>query len=392
MSQQAADWIGTWASAQVQPAATGPSATGFTNQTVRNIIHTSVGGSAIRIRISNVFGKAPLVVSAAHVAVSASGAATVAGTTQPVLFGGSPSVTIPPGTRQFSDTVALNVSAETNLTVSLYFENPTGPATWHQNAMGTNYYSTPGDHSADPTATAYTNSVTSWFFLDGVDVVNPAVEGAVVTFGASTTDGVGSTSGAAKRYPDDLARRLIALPWGQRLSVLNAGIAGNVLLADGGTNGQSALDRFQRDALEQSGVQTIIIWEGSNDIGGHPSLPLTDLTGAYEQLIAIAHANGIRVIGATLQPDKGASYWTPQGALLRAAVNNWILTGGAFDATIDFSTVLENPADTDALLPAFDSGDHLHPNNAGYQAMANAVDLSLLGPVATTKTLTTKTH
>lgn len=241
MSQQAADWVGTWASAQVQPAATGLSATGFTDQTVRNIVHTSVGGSAIRIRISNVFGQAPLAVSGVHVAISESGAATVAGTTTQVLF-------------------------------------------------------------------------------DGVDVVNPSVEGAVVAFGASTTDGVGSTSGAAKRYPDDLARRLLALPPGQQLSVLNAGIAGNVLLADGGTNGQSAFDRFLRDALEQSGVKAVIIWEGSNDIGAHPHLPLTDLTGAYEQLIAIAHARGIRVIGATLQPDKGASYWTAQGSALRAAV------------------------------------------------------------------------
>jgi lysophospholipase L1-like esterase len=385
MPRKAAAWVGTWASAQVQPAATGLSATGFTDQTVRNIVHTSVGGSALRIRISNVFGKAALVVGGAQVALSASGAATVAGSTKPVLFGGRASVIIPPGVRQFSDRVEMAIGAGTNLAVSLYFEHATGPATWHPNAQGTNYYSTAGDHSADAAAAAYPQSDTSWFFLDGVDVVNSAVAGAVVTFGASTTDGVGSTSGAAKRYPDDLARRLTALPWGRRLSVLNAGIAGNALLADGGTNGQSALDRFQRDALEQTGVKTVIIWEGSNDIGAHPHLPRTDLTGAYEQLIAIAHTRGIRVIGATLQPDKGASYWTPQGAVLRVAVNDWILSGGAFDGTIDFSRVLENPADTDALLPAYDSGDHLHPNNAGYQAMANSVDLGLLRPVAVKK-------
>jgi lysophospholipase L1-like esterase len=371
-------WVGTWETAQVQPAATGLSATGFTDQTVRDIVHTSSGGSEIRIRISNVFGSAPLVVSDVHVAISASGAGTKAGTTRQVLFNGSKSVTIPAGDREFSDPVQLAVGAEANLAVSIYFKDPTGPTTWHPDALSTNYYSTAGDHSADTSATDYTNSDTSWFFLDGVDVVNPSVKGAVVTFGPSTTDGVGSTSGANQRYPDDLARRLLARPAGQQLSVLNAGISGNELLADDGTNGQSALDRFLRDAVEQTGVKAIIIWEGTNDIGDDPGLPLSDFTSAYEQLISIAHAHGIKVIGATLQPDEGAGYWTAQGNTLREAVNNWILTSGAFDGTADFSTVLEDPANPDQLLPAYDSGDHLHPNDAGYQAIADSVNLRLL--------------
>jgi lysophospholipase L1-like esterase len=211
-----------------------------------------------------------------------------------------------------------------------------------------------------------------------VDVVNPAVRGAVVTFGPSTTDGDGSTSGANERYPDDLARRLLALPAGRQLSVLNAGISGNELLADDGTNGQSALNRFLRDAVEQTEVKAIIIWEGTNDIGDDPGLQLSDFTSAYEQLIGIAHAHGIKVIGATLQPDEGAGYWTAQGNTLREAVNNWILTSGAFHGTADFSTVLEDPANPEEPLPAYDSGDHLHPNDAGYQAIADSINLRLL--------------
>ncbi len=160
--------------------------------------------------------------------------------------------------------------------------------------------------------------------------------------------------------------------------MLNAGISGNELLADDGTNGPSALHRFLRDAVQQTGVTAIIVWEGTNDIGDNPGLPLSDFTSAYEQLIAVAHAHGIRVIGATLPPDEGAGYWTAEGNTLCEAVNNWILTSGAFDGTADFSTVLENPANPAQLLPAFDSGDHLHPNDAGYQAIADSINLRLL--------------
>jgi len=373
-----AHWVGTWESAQVQPGTNGLSASGFTDQTVRDIVHTSVGGSEIRIRISNVFGTAPLAVSDVHVAIRESGAATVPGTTRQVLFRGRRSVTIPAGDRELSDPVALAVGAETDLAVSIYFKQPTGPATWHPEADSTNYYSTSGDHSADTDATAYANTDSSWFFLDGVDVVNPSVKGAVVTFGPSTTDGNASTPNANERYPDDLARRLLALPKGQQMSVLNAGISGNELFADTGTDGQAAPVRFLRDAIDQTDVKAIIIWEGTNDILGNPNLPLNDFESVYEQLIDVAHAHGITVIGATLQPTEGTGGWTAEGNTLREAVNNWILTSGAFDGTTDFSTVLEDPANPAQLLPAYDSGDHLHPNDAGYQAIADSVSLRLL--------------
>jgi lysophospholipase L1-like esterase len=371
-------WVGTWESAQVQPGTSGLSATGFTDETVRNVIHTSVGGSEIRVRLSNVFGTRPLVVNDVHVALRESGAATVPGTTRAVEFGGRHTITIPAGGRVDSDPVKLKVAAESNLAVSVYFAGASGPATWHPDAISTNYYSGAGDHSADPSATHYPHTDTSWFFLDGVDVVNPAVRGAVVTFGPSTTDGNASTLNANERYPDDLARRLLALAPGRQLSVLNAGISGNQLLAAGGTSGQSALNRFVRDAIDQTDVKTIIIWEGTNDIGADPALSLSNFTGAYRRLIDIAHARGINVIGATLQPDEGASYWTAEGNALREAVNHWILTSGAFDGTANFSTVLRDPANPAQLLPGYDSGDHLHPNDAGYRAIADLINLSRL--------------
>ncbi|MBO0803344.1 MAG: SGNH/GDSL hydrolase family protein [Nocardiopsaceae bacterium] len=370
--------MGTWESGQVQPGTSGLSATGFTDQTVRDIVHLSAGGREVRIRLSNAFGTAPLTIDDVHVALRQSGASTVKGSTRQVTFGGSRQVVIPAGAREFSDPVQLSVGAGSDLAVSIYFKQPSGPATWHPSAISTNYYSTQGDHSADTSASDYTHTDTSWFFLDGVDVVNPAVKGAVVTFGPSTTDGIASTQNANERYPDDLARRLLALPSGEQMSVLNAGISGNQLLADGGTSGQSALHRFYRDVIDQDGVRAVIIWEGTNDIGDHPDLSPSDLTSAYQQLIDEAHAHGIRVIGATLQPDEGAGYYTVQGNELRESVNEWIRGSGAFDGVADFSTTLEDPSDPNRMLPAYDSGDHLHPNDAGYQAIANAVDLGEL--------------
>jgi lysophospholipase L1-like esterase len=373
-------WVGTWSAAQVAAGTSGLSATGFDDQTVRNIVHTSAGGSRVRLRLSNVFGTEPLTVTGVHVGLRSSGAAVAAGTDRAVTFGGAAQVTIPAGQRAVSDPVALTVGAERDLAVSVYFAGPTGPATWHPNADSTNYYAD-GDHGADTSAAAYTHTSTSWYFLDGVDVLGSEAAGSVVTFGPSTTDGDASTRDANLRYPDDLARRLLELPAGQQLSVLNAGISGNQLLADGGTSGPSALSRFARDALDQTGVRAVVIWEGTNDIGNHPDLDPSQLTDAYQQLIDAAHQQGIRVIGATLQPDKGTGYYTPEGNEVRKAVNDWIRTSGAFDGVADFDQVLLDPADPDQMLPAYDSGDHLHPNDLGYQAIADSINLRLFtGP------------
>ena len=370
-------WVGTWAAAQVEPGTTGLAATGFDDQTVRDIVHTSAGGSKIRIRVSNVFGTGPLTVTAAYVGLRSTGAAVEAGTNTEATFGGSDSVTIAAGDRAVSDPVRLAVGAEQDLAVSLYFAGPTGPATWHPEADSTNYYAS-GNAAADASATDYASTDTSWYFLDGVDVYNPSVLGAVVTFGASTTDGNASTADENVRYPDDLARRLLNLPRGEQMSVLNSGISGDQLLTDSGTSGAAGVARFYRDVIQQDGVKDVIIWLGTNDIGDNPSLAPSVIETAYLELIDIAHAHGIKVIGATLQPDQGAGYYTTEGNTLREAVNNWIRTSGAFDGVADFDKVLLDPANPDQMLPAFDSGDHLHPNDAGYQAIADSINLEEL--------------
>jgi lysophospholipase L1-like esterase len=369
-------WVGTWAAAQIAPAATGQSHTGFKNVTVRDIVHTSAAGSQIRIRVSNVFGAKPLTLNDVRVAVRHGGAETVGGSSHQVTFAGADKVTIPAGRREFSDPVRMAVSAGQDLAVSIYVKAATGPATWHPGAIATSYYSKAGDHSGVTGAVYYPNKIGAWYFLDGVDVVNPNLAGALVTFGASTTDGVGSTANANERYSDDLAHRMLGLPEGQRLSVINAGISGNQLLIDSKTSGQSGLNRFYRDAINQSGVRAIMIWEGTNDIGDHPGLAASQLTDAYLSLIAQAHALGIAVIGATLQPDEGASYYTPAGNQVREAVNRWIRTGGALDAVVNFDSVLRDPFDPNELWPPYDSGDHLHPNDAGYQAMVDSINPS----------------
>jgi lysophospholipase L1-like esterase len=355
------------------PAATGLSHTGFRNVTVRDIVRTSAGGSQIRIRVSNVFGAKPLTLSDVRVALRRGGAQTAASSHR-VTFGGKDAVTIGVGKREFSDPVKMSVGAGQDLAVSIFVRAATGPATWHPAAIATSYYSTAGDHSGASGAADYPNKIGAWYFLDGVDVVNSNLAGAVVTFGASTTDGVGSTANANERYPDDLARRMLSLPDGERLSVLNAGISGNQLLYDNGASGESALSRFYRDAINQSGVRAIIIWEGTNDIGEHSGIEANQLIDAYLPLIQQAHDYGIAVIGATLQPDEGAGYYTPEGNKVRDTVNRWIKSSGEFDGVVNFDAVLRDPFDPAELAPADDSGDHLHPNDAGYQAIADSIN------------------
>jgi len=371
-------WIGTWSCAQVSGAVSGQSRDGFRDQTLRSVIRISAGGSAVRIRLSNRFGVRPLTIGAAHVAVRRTGVVVVPGTSCAVTFGGRRTAVIPAGQRLFSDPVSLRTQDGTDLVVSLGLPDATGPASWHPAALTTSYLAEGAGHGADADGGAFARTSQSWYFLDGVDVINPSLRGAVVAFGPSTTDGIGSAPDANQRYPDELSRRLLKLPDGERMTVLNAGIAGNRLLSDNGTCGPSALNRFVRDAAQQSGVRAVILWEGTNDVATRPGLDLGTVTGAYTRLIEAAHASGLTIIGATLQPHEGAGFYSNAGNRLREAVNEWIRWSGAFDDVADFDRVLLDPRHPRRLLPGYDSGDHLHPGPAGYDAIAGSVDLAAL--------------
>ena len=378
----------SWAASPQVPVPGTPAAAGFDNQTVRNIVFTSAGGALVRLVLTNVFGTTPLQVGDVTVAVAGSGAAVAPGTIHRVTVGGSASFQIPPGAQVLSDPVAMRVAPLQDLAVSVYLPGQTGAATIHSDAQQVNWVSETGDHAGDAGAGAFSTQTQSWYYVSDVIVGPSRVSGTVVAFGDSITDGFQSTVGANTRWPNDLARRLNALH-GRTLSVANEGISGNRVLNDALCCGVNALAQFDRDALDQPGVRDIIVLEGINDFGfsavpPNPVIdPVTDVSAAqviagYEQLIAQAHARGLKIFGATLLPFKGAGYYTAAGEAKREAVNTWIRTSGAFDGVIDFDKLMGDPADPLTLNPAWDSGDHLHPNDAGYQAMANAVNLDML--------------
>ncbi|MFD1545343.1 SGNH/GDSL hydrolase family protein [Nonomuraea guangzhouensis] len=377
-------WTPAWATAAQQPSADVWYPTwaekGFTNHSVRQVVRVTTGGSTLQIRLSNAYGS-PLRLTGASVAKAGAGAAVQAGTLRPLTFAHATSVNLPTGRQAASDPVRLAVKAGERLTVTLYFQGATGPASYHNLAQTTSYRAV-GDHTRDLGGTAFTETNSSWFYLSGVDVHGGGP--AVATFGDSITDGYGATLDADNRYPDALARRL-----GGRRPVLNLGIAGNRLLSDSACLGERGLARFGRDVLDQPRVKTVIVLEGINDIllGLQEPTPCTtpatkvgaeDLITGYRQLIRAAHARGVRIIGGTLLPTKGYAYHSDEVERIRDAVNAWIRTSGEFDAAVDFERAVADPADPDRIRPAFDSGDHLHPNPAGYQAMADALDLHTL--------------
>lgn len=348
-------------------------------QTVRDVVHTSIGGLGLRISVSNAFGSQAITFGRVFVGQHDSGAAVKPGTNREVTFSGSPSVTIPAGAEVLSDPLPGAFAPQQDLVVSLYLQGAGGALTGHNLATSTNYISTAGDHSADTSGDAFTTTAAHWFWLDSVSVQDPQSVFTLATFGDSITDGLRSTVDGNLRWPDDLARRILQTrPFVRQIGVMNEGISGNQLEADGA--GVSAQARLDRDVLSKPGVRTVFLLEGINDIGRGTATSPDQLIAAYRQLIARVHAAGKCIVGATMTPFRGTNppYFTDAKEPIREAANDWIRTSGEFDGVVDFDKVTRDPANPQMFLPAYDSGDHLHPNNAGYQAMADAVPLSLL--------------
>ena len=388
-------WIGTWsASPQDVWEADFFAPVGIPrslrDQTIRQIARVSLGGNQVRVELSNEFGTHPLAIGAAHVALAGKGSAIAPGSDRALTFGGSPSLTVPPGAPVLSDPVELAVPPLGSLAVSLYLPEITPIATWHNEGVQTAYISGPGDFTG-ATDFAPAQTATSRIFLSGIMVDKSPDARAVVTFGDSITDGATSTPDANHRWPDFLAERLVAA--GVKVAVLNEGISGARVLRD--RMGDNALARSARDVLSHPHADTVVLMMGINDIGwpgtilvpeGEPAPTADDIIAGYRQLIARAHANDMRIIGATLTPFEDTfaghplfGYYDEAKEAKRRAVNEWIRTSGAFDGVIDFDAVARDPANPKHIKTEFDSGDHLHPQDTGYKAMADSIDLELLG-------------
>jgi lysophospholipase L1-like esterase len=385
-SAHPAGWVSTWGGSAMSPSALVSTVQTLDDQTVRNIVHTSVGGTALRIRVSNAFGDRTVTIAAATVARQASGAEIDPATVRALTFGGHRSVRLHRGAAALSDPVRMTVPALGNLAVSLYLPGATGPATYHQDAQQTNYLAA-GDQTAAAGGEAFDTTVGTWFFLDAVQVRTTA-PGAILAVGDSITDGFNSTVDANNRWPDVLARRLAAHHGRNAPAVVNEGISGNRVLSDSVCLGEDLLSRLRRDALSQPGARTMVLLEGVNDLGfsqlpnADCSAPNTNVTPdqlirAYKEVIRQAHARGLRIYGGTILPFRGASYWDAAAEQKRLVVNDWIRGSHAFDGVVDFAAVMAAPGDPELLNPAFDSGDHLHPNDAGYATMAGAVERAL---------------
>ena len=351
-----------------------------TNQTLRQIVHTSIGGSKLRVVLSNAYGTVPLQIGGGSVALRDKEASIQPASLKTLLFDGSPTATLLAGATLVSDPVDLTLAPLSDLAIDLFVPGDLGvgpsPVTTHNGASQTNYVSDTGNHVGEPAITASLRPG-AWFLIARVEVMAPANTMAVATFGDSITDGALSSLDMNNRWPDVLARRLAARK-GAGVAVLNAGISGNRVLGDGA--GTSALSRFDKDVLMQTGVTHVLVMEGINDIGlarSNPTPSATDLIAGHKQLIQRAHARGLKIYGATLTPYEGAAYYSPEGEAKRQALNEWIRTSGAYDGVVDFDKATRDPAAPSKFLPAYDSGDHLHPGDAGYTAMGNAVDLVL---------------
>ncbi|MFE7571003.1 SGNH/GDSL hydrolase family protein [Streptomyces sp. NPDC057539] len=342
-------------------------------RTHRVVVHTSAGGSALRIRLSNAFGEQPVTFGRAYVGVRASGAAVVPGSNRALSFGGAASVTVPPGGSVYSDPLPGTVRPQSDLAISVYVQDAAGTATGHRMGLQTSYIAPGGDYAAEDTATPFTQQTGFRYYLDAVVVDAPRGTGAVVALGDSITDGAISTSDANRRWPDFLAGRLQSDRRTSLKGVANEGISGNKVLSDGA--GESALKRLDRDVLSQRGLRTVILLEGVNDIKATPAPTAAQVIAGYREIIARTHAAGACVVGATVMPYEGWREWNAGGEAVRQEVNTFIRESGAFDGVVDFDAAVKDPAAPSKILPAYDSGDHLHPNDAGMKVMSDTVDV-----------------
>ncbi|MFP3987064.1 SGNH/GDSL hydrolase family protein [Streptomyces sp. E11-3] len=375
--ESARNWAGTWSASTSGYAAVGP----WTDRTLRLVVRTSVGGPRVRVRLDNTFAGSPARIGSATVAVRSAGA----GARQrpaPLSFGGRSGTDIPAGAQVFSDPLGFDVPPDSDLLVSFHLPGTVAAAPVHHRAIQHSYLSEPGDHTADGSPDAYTSTLSTWPFLTGVDVGGGP--GSVVTLGDSITDGVKSTQGANRRWPNVLARRLLAQGEVPHYGVVNHGISANRVVSDvypgdgvsRSTGGVSAVHRLERDVLAQTSARTVVVFEGVNDVRWGATAE--QVIAGLREIADRAHARGLRVVGATIVPCEGETRCTAAVDAERTAVNAYLRGTDAFDAVLDFDAVLRDPARPARMLPAYDSGDHLHPGDAGLAALAESVDLRLL--------------
>ncbi|HLJ76031.1 MAG TPA: SGNH/GDSL hydrolase family protein [Acidobacteriaceae bacterium] len=380
--------MATWGASQQIPEPQNALAPDYLRDaTLRQIVHVSLGGSVLRVHLSNAFGVNALHFTSVHLArpLAPDSPAIDPASDRALTFSGAPDVTVPPGAEYVSDPIAYTVAPLSDLAISFHLNDPPSPETGHPGSRSTSYYV----HDDAVSAATLNNpgKVDHWYQITGIDVEAAPGAAAVVALGDSITDGHGATTNGNDRWTDDLARRLQQNPATRNVGVSNQGIGGNHLLIDG--LGPNALARFDRDVLAPASTRWVIVFEGVNDLGGltrlgavspaqHAAL-VQRIIAAYQQMIARAHAHGIEVIGATITPYGGSGYYHPdaENEADRQAVNAWIRGAGHFDAVIDFDKVVRDPGQPDRLLPAYDCGDHLHPSPAGYKAMADAIPLTL---------------
>jgi lysophospholipase L1-like esterase len=381
-----ARWIASWGSAQMVPEGENAlPADAASAITLRQVVRISAGGTQFRVRLSNRFGTRPLPIGAAHLAAAAKPGTPAIGAGAPLTFAGRRDAVIPAGAELYSDPVALSFAPGADLAISLYLPETPEPQTGHPGARATSFLLS-GNHVAEPDLPG-ARTTTRWYVIADVEVAAPANAGTVVAIGDSITDGYGVMPERNTRWTDVFAQRLRSQPATRNIGVVNAGIGGNRVLLDG--LGPNLMARFDRDVIARSGVRWAIVLEGINDLGtltrDAPATPeqhqalVQQVTAAFRELAARAHAHGIKLIGGTVMPFGGNSYYHPAPELeaARQAINSFIRTSGTFDAVIDFDQLMRDPAHPDRLAPALDSGDHLHPSEAGYRKMGEAIPLNL---------------